>query len=766
MDYPLAGWELLAGALESASVLCSDADDRSLTALALGCRQLRVIVRDAARAREVLDATRTLGWSHVDVVLHSHALRDLAGISVDGLVINDVAPRAARDSALGPAGYLRRFLPFLREGAFVVVLSPNTWGVGGGGAPGGALGKTTFRKLSSELTRAGLAGVEVHPVLTSSGGDLNEVLADCGYAPNRRQAGLRESLKRLLWGRHGARWLGPAFVGTAWVTTRGTRVIESILREVGNGDAHCDWVQQTVLRSGKIILTLRRPNALPPRIVAVATRSPLAIARRQHEALVLEDLRKRLPPALSELLPMPLGSPRIDGYRCFLLQHLPGVSSDAPVAGLDKITWQAAEFLISLHECTVRTLQMTPDAWSRTLGAVFESARSRNPVVLAELQPLEERVRRLVMDGDWQEVCCHGDFKIENVLYDRTTLRLSGVIDWEHCMRTGIPYVDLAYLLTYNTMIAGLSWFEATRNLLNDSLPDYLRADRGSIHRAHCHAQIHGGTAAQCGCGPSHRVSSPRQVGRGGSSPPALASASCDRDSSTGPAPRTPTTREVAVILILILCCATIVYHYFGYPALVLLVARLRPAASPRRFSSDSDEWPRLALIIAAYNEQVVIERKLRNSLSLRYPGSVEILVVSDGSSDDTPQIVSRFADQKVRSLHSPERRGKVAALNRGVAATTADILVFSDANNDFSEEALVHLAAPFADPSVGGVCGMKQIRSGEDRDSSARRRPLLEVRVRDQSGGEHHRLDHQRGWGDLRRQEVTVEADSAAHNQ
>lgn len=170
---------------------------------------------------------------------------------------------------------------------------------------------------------------------------------------------------------------------------------------------------------------------------------------------------------------------------------------------------------------------------------------------------------------------------------------------------------------------------------------------------------------------------------------------------------------------ILLLCCAIIVYHYAGYPAFVLLIARLRPAPQPHRFSPEDDEWPRVALIIAAYNEQVVIERKLRNSLALRYPGQLEIIVVSDGSSDATAQIVGMFAEHGVRSLHSPERKGKVAALNRGVAATTADILVFSDANNDFSEDALVHLVAPMADPSVGGVCGMKQIRSGEDRDSS-----------------------------------------------
>lgn len=473
VDSPLAGWELLTGSLESASVLCIDTDDRTLTALALGCRQLRILVRDADRAREVSAAAEHLGWTHVSAVIENHAPTDLAGLHADGLVINDVSPRGARGGALGSEGYLRRLLPHLRDGAFIVVLAMNPRGIGGGGGAG-ASGKATYRTLASGLQAAGLVSVEVHPALTGFDGELHEVVAECGYAPNRRQAALRENFKRLLWGKHGARWLAPAFVGTGWVNIAGTRVIDSILRVVGGGGPRFGWVQHTVLRGGKVILTVRS-GTTDAGLVVVVTRNPLAIARREHEAQVLHDLKQRLPHALADLLPAPLGSPSIEGYRCFLLQHMPGVSSDAPVSGLDRITWQAAEFLLSLHDCTARTLRLTVDAWDRSLGAVFESARTRNPVVTVELEALEARVRALLLHGDWREVCCHGDFKIENVLYETRTLRISGVIDWEHCMPAGLPYIDLAYLLVYNTMIAGSTWFDSTRDLLEGALPGPLR---------------------------------------------------------------------------------------------------------------------------------------------------------------------------------------------------------------------------------------------------------------------------------------------------
>lgn len=177
--------------------------------------------------------------------------------------------------------------------------------------------------------------------------------------------------------------------------------------------------------------------------------------------------------------------------------------------------------------------------------------------------------------------------------------------------------------------------------------------------------------------------------------------------------------------LIVLLSIAAVLYHYAVYPALVLLIARWRGhgaaalyPASPEGSAGDT-QWPRVTLLIAAYNEERVIEGKILNSLELDYPHPIELIVVSDGSSDSTPQIVSRYADRGAVSMHQAPRRGKTAALNRGVAAATGEIVVFSDANNDFNRDALKALVQHFADPAVGGVCGVKQIREAGDRESS-----------------------------------------------
>ena len=148
-----------------------------------------------------------------------------------------------------------------------------------------------------------------------------------------------------------------------------------------------------------------------------------------------------------------------------------------------------------------------------------------------------------------------------------------------------------------------------------------------------------------------------------------------------------------------------ILYTYLGYPVLITLLSILKPK---RTFSSH--DLPEITLIIVAFNEEIVIEQKIINSLQLAYPpGKLQILVAADGSNDQTTHIVQDYADQGVELSFEPERRGKIAAMNRAVDQARGEILVFSDANNMYSPQALRHLVAPFSDIRVGGVVGAKK---------------------------------------------------------
>jgi cellulose synthase/poly-beta-1,6-N-acetylglucosamine synthase-like glycosyltransferase len=171
---------------------------------------------------------------------------------------------------------------------------------------------------------------------------------------------------------------------------------------------------------------------------------------------------------------------------------------------------------------------------------------------------------------------------------------------------------------------------------------------------------------------------------------------------------------RTALILLTWLCLGAQAFHYLGYPLLLLLLATLR-----RRTTRGGAGQPSATLVISAYNEAAIIGEKLRNSLALDYPG-LRIVVVSDGSSDDTAAIVAGFAGSGVVGLHRPERRGKADAINRGAMLAESDIVVLSDANALYAPDAVARLAAAFADPTVGCVTGRRTVRPPSGAASAA----------------------------------------------
>jgi cellulose synthase/poly-beta-1,6-N-acetylglucosamine synthase-like glycosyltransferase len=144
-------------------------------------------------------------------------------------------------------------------------------------------------------------------------------------------------------------------------------------------------------------------------------------------------------------------------------------------------------------------------------------------------------------------------------------------------------------------------------------------------------------------------------------------------------------------------------WTHAGYPLLVAGLARLR-----ERPVRASDVTPPVSLVVAAHNEEDVIVPRLENLLALDYPPEqLDIVVVSDGSTDRTDHLVEAVAARtpRVRLLHVA-RGGKVAAQDFAVRATDGDIVAFSDANTVWRVDALRKLVRSFADPEVAYVCG------------------------------------------------------------
>jgi cellulose synthase/poly-beta-1,6-N-acetylglucosamine synthase-like glycosyltransferase len=158
------------------------------------------------------------------------------------------------------------------------------------------------------------------------------------------------------------------------------------------------------------------------------------------------------------------------------------------------------------------------------------------------------------------------------------------------------------------------------------------------------------------------------------------------------------------------------VYVYIGYPAVLVITRLLRGSRRTVR----SEGTPPVTLIISAFNEDRVIGEKLQNALALDYPPSqLEILVVSDSSTDQTDAIVASFANKGVRLLRLSERGGKTLGLNAAVRETRGEIIVFSDANAMYAPDALRQLVGLFADPSIGAATGESRYVVGRDDPST-----------------------------------------------
>jgi cellulose synthase/poly-beta-1,6-N-acetylglucosamine synthase-like glycosyltransferase len=157
-------------------------------------------------------------------------------------------------------------------------------------------------------------------------------------------------------------------------------------------------------------------------------------------------------------------------------------------------------------------------------------------------------------------------------------------------------------------------------------------------------------------------------------------------------------------------------YAYVGYPAVLWLVSRSRRPGERSGAGQGTQAPSSVTMIVSAYNEEKVIGEKIKNALSLDYPRELlEIVVVSDGSSDRTGEIVLKFADKGVVLRHYEGRIGKTACLNRALPLAAGGIVVFSDANSTYEKGALRALLRPFQDSTVGFVTGWTRYGSGED---------------------------------------------------
>ncbi len=163
-------------------------------------------------------------------------------------------------------------------------------------------------------------------------------------------------------------------------------------------------------------------------------------------------------------------------------------------------------------------------------------------------------------------------------------------------------------------------------------------------------------------------------------------------------------------------------YTYIGYGILLYIIIRLKRffRGKPREAVLPPDEeLPDMTLLICAYNEEDVVEEKMKNTLAIDYPkDKFRIMWVTDGSNDHTNELLKAYPEVDI--VFSPERRGKSAALKHGLRELKTRYVAFTDANTMLNPGAMKEIARQFMDPTVGCVSGEKRVMAKKDGDMVA----------------------------------------------
>lgn len=154
---------------------------------------------------------------------------------------------------------------------------------------------------------------------------------------------------------------------------------------------------------------------------------------------------------------------------------------------------------------------------------------------------------------------------------------------------------------------------------------------------------------------------------------------------------------------------ACLLYSYAGYAIVAGIISFIRDVFIKQEEINLTTDLPKVTIVIPAFNEVDFIEKKISNTFALDYPKHlIQIICITDGSNDGTPEIVSEF--KEVELLHNDERKGKMAAINRAMLHVKNPIVVFSDANTLLNTIAIREIVKHYSNRKIGGVAGEKKI--------------------------------------------------------
>ena len=373
------------------------------------------------------------------VVVHDPEARTLRRDRGPGPSLDALCARAS--AALRPGGLL--YLGFRNRFSYRRVR----------GARGAAPRLLSASAAATAMRRAGFATRPPQPFLIE-GPRVSELVTGSGYRSAKNPFLATERLRELVLRGWGSRHLAPAY---GVIGFRGPLEPSRLERLVAD-----PWVQSlapgsvlrrcVVLQGTQLMLSLGPPLARHGAVILIVNAKPRLPDRQRSETAWLRRLAA-LSHEIASVIPVLHGEQEIDGFAVSAQSERPGMTVDHDAPFLPELTARAARWLGEFHRATARPVPIDTELFRRAFAPLFAKASLRNPALVPEIAALEQRVHARLTGRVLTLGWLHGDFKLENVVFDERTRALTGVIDWDLAWEPGPPLMDLLYLLLYDRVV-------------------------------------------------------------------------------------------------------------------------------------------------------------------------------------------------------------------------------------------------------------------------------------------------------------------------
>lgn len=319
---------------------------------------------------------------------------------------------------------------------------------------------------------------------------IGELITTKDYRSIKNPGSIAERLRELLWSFRPTRVTLPGLLLTGGTAPLPPPVYEQLERNIATAiestgvDSPKLQLKKFFVLPGKAILLHSLSDQTRGGTVTIVCANDKVHRHRSHEQATLNHIHQHLG-SISSRVPKPLQEASCLGYRYFTQTEIAGITLDQNSRRLRACTSQAVDFLIQMANATHREdlINTAPgDSYSSTiLRQSFAQLGDSNELRPIPLNKIHAALGAALATAQPAQVLQHGDYKIENVIFDRHSFRLQGVIDWDHSVLQGLPCFDLFYLLTYNRLITkGQPFYEFYPDLLNNHLTEW---EQGLINR-------------------------------------------------------------------------------------------------------------------------------------------------------------------------------------------------------------------------------------------------------------------------------------------